>query len=99
MSKNRAFLWGKIGLHLLLPLPFFIIPTSRLEATPSICLVRRIFGVPCPGCGMTRAISSICHARFAQAWRYNKLVVIVLPLLCYTWAQSLLQTYKKLQDS
>jgi len=71
--------------HLLLPLAFLLIPTRWLEAHPAPCLFRAVFGVRCPGCGMTRAASCALHGRLRDAWRYNPLIVIVLPLLAYEW--------------
>jgi len=85
---------GKVG-FLLLPLGFFLIPPPWLESRRSICLIYTIFGVRCPGCGMTRALSCAMHGDFRQAVRYNPLVVVVLPLLCYAWFRSLLSEYQK----
>ncbi len=83
---------GKAGLMLLLPLVFIVVPTSWFEGRRSICLIRNVFGVKCPGCGMTRAISCVFHGNFKKAFEYNKLVVVVLPLLCYVWVRSLSET-------
>ena len=44
---------------------------------------------------MTRAISCVFHANFTKALQYNRLVVFVLPLLCYTWFQALRIEYKR----
>ena len=86
---------GKVGLYALLPLGFLCVPTSWLESRRSICLIRHVFGRPCPGCGMTRAISCVFHGNFMRAWQYNKLVVLVFPLLCYTWFRAVSTEYKK----
>ena len=37
------------------------------------CLFQAIFGIPCPGCGMTRAYISLFRLEFAQAFAYNKM--------------------------
>ena len=81
---------GKVG-FLLFPLVFFLVPTSWLAERRSICLIYHVFGVRCPGCGMIRALSCAVHGDFRQAVRYNPLVVVVLPLLCYVWMRSLLR--------
>jgi hypothetical protein len=73
---------------MLLPLAFVFIPTTWLESRRSVCLIRNLFGVKCPGCGMTRALSCVFHGDFKRAFHYNKLVVIVFPLLCYIWLRS-----------
>jgi hypothetical protein len=88
--KRTAFpTFWKSGLYILLPLALIAIPTAWLERGPSLCLIRRIFGVRCPGCGMTRAFSCIVHGKFKQAFQYNKLVVVVFPLVSYVWGKSL----------
>lgn len=38
---------------------------------PELCMTRRLFRVPCPGCGMTRAFISIGHGAWKEAWFYN----------------------------
>lgn len=43
------------------------------------CLVHRLTGLPCPGCGMTRAYVSMFRLDFASAWYYHPLAFF-LPL-------------------
>jgi len=96
--RNASFKsLGKVGLYILLPLVFVLVPTSWFESRRSICLIRNVFGVPCPGCGMTRAISCVVHGNFKKALQYNKLVVVVFPLLCYAWGQAVAAEYKNYQ--
>jgi hypothetical protein len=47
------------------------------------CLSRLLLGLHCPGCGMTRCVSALLHGNVAQAFAYNPLFVVVLPLLAY----------------
>ena len=37
----------------------------------SVCPFRSATGLPCPGCGLTRAFCAIGHAEFAAAWAFN----------------------------
>ena len=74
-----------LAIGVILPLLLLTVPTSCLEKYPSICLFKNIAGFDCIGCGMTRAISSMLHGEAQKAYRYNKLVVIVFPLLAYSW--------------
>ncbi|MBC7448560.1 MAG: DUF2752 domain-containing protein [Hymenobacteraceae bacterium] len=54
---------------------------------PTLCLSRLLLDTECPGCGMTRASMHALHLDFATAWHYNRLVVIVLPLLAWLWGR------------
>jgi hypothetical protein len=44
---------------------------------PSACATKVIFGVDCPGCGLTRAFISISHGEFLKAWNFNRASFIV----------------------
>jgi uncharacterized protein DUF2752 len=85
MKSETLKLPGKMGLYLILPLAFIVAPTSWFESRRSVCLIRNVFGMKCPGCGMIRAISCVFHGNFKGAFHYNKLVVFVFPLLSYVW--------------
>ena len=47
------------------------------------CPIRRITGVPCPGCGVTRATLSLLQLDFAKALRLNPAVFFVYPYLFF----------------
>lgn len=34
---------------------------------PTVCVSKRVFGVSCPGCGLTRAFVLIAHGRFVES--------------------------------
>ncbi len=46
-----------------------------------VCPMKRVTGIPCPGCGMTRAVRLLLHGDFAGATRMHPLVWVVIPLL------------------
>lgn len=94
MRKESLKLPEKQSWFLLFPLLFWLVPTTWLERGPSLCLVRRIFGIRCPGCGMLRALSYLAHGDVRAAWRHNRLVMLVAPLLGYAWGKSLLRLYR-----
>lgn len=39
-----------------------------------VCVFHRTTGIPCPGCGMTRAFTALSHGHFAQAWALHPFV-------------------------
>ena len=47
-----------------------LIPGTRI-ALPELCNFRRVAGIDCPGCGMTRGFISLGHGDLVGAWRYN----------------------------
>jgi hypothetical protein len=52
---------------------------------PVICAMHGLFGLPCPGCGMTRAFCALAQADLAAAVRHNALSIpVVLSLLAVT---------------
>jgi len=95
MKSESLKLLGKVGLYFLLPLVLIAIPTAWLEGRRTVCLIRNLFGIKCPGCGMIRAMSYIFHGDLKGAFHSNKLVVIVFPLLCYVWLRSATAKFKR----
>ena len=53
------------------------------------CIFYEVTNLYCPGCGITRAIISLLKLDFYQAFRFNPLVIILLPFLLiyniYIW--------------
>jgi len=81
----------------LLLLPFFLFSVSidELDGKQSICLFKNIFGFECYGCGITKAILSAIQFEFLRGYNYNKLIVIVMPLLIYVWGKEITGYFKK----
>ena len=48
---------------------------------PLICVFHEITGLYCPGCGAGRACYSILHGEFLEAFCYNPLMTVLLPLI------------------
>ena len=40
------------------------------------CLIKSVFGIPCPACGMTRAWLSFCRGDFAGAFMFHPLFLL-----------------------
>jgi hypothetical protein len=53
----------------------------------AICWFRALTGLPCPGCGLTRAFCAISHGEFAAAWKFNPFgfLFYLLAVLLVPW--------------
>jgi hypothetical protein len=71
----------KIFFLIFLGIIFFSIPKIYLGDTFPICLYRIILNKKCIGCGTTRAVWSILHLNFKDAYEYNKMIIITFPLI------------------
>jgi hypothetical protein len=85
MTRKTVWVAAKLAIGLAAPVFFLAVPPRVVESGPTLCLWKLLLGWECPGCGMTRALSHLAHGSFALAWRHNKLVVVVFPLLCFLW--------------
>ncbi|MBO5476699.1 MAG: DUF2752 domain-containing protein [Clostridia bacterium] len=48
------------------------------------CIIYEITGFYCPGCGITRAILSLVKGDIYQAFRYNQILFIDIPIIIIT---------------
>lgn len=48
-----------------------------------ICPFRRLTGLPCPACGITRAYICAFHLDFKSAFAYNPFFLVLPPLMFY----------------
>ncbi len=45
----------------------FLMPPRGFGPGWDLCLLHRVTGVPCPGCGLTRSVASVAHLEFGRA--------------------------------
>jgi len=67
-KRSNSFLISMAGIFLFV----FLIVTDIYT-----CPFKLILGIPCPGCGMTRAFMALLQFRFADAWNLNILSIPV----------------------
>lgn len=72
--------------YLLIPVIFFLLPVTYFDQGVSLCISKMFFGFDCYACGMTRAIMRWIHFEPYEALLFNKLSLVVFPLLVYLWA-------------
>lgn len=66
----------------------YFISSAMLKVVAGIdicipCVWKSIFGVHCPGCGLTTAFISMIELNFKNAFEANWLIFIILPLGIY----------------
>lgn len=48
-----------------------------------VCIIKNVTGIPCPGCGLTRAGVALLHGDLYQAMLYHGLIVPVIIFILY----------------
>ena len=88
----------KLCVLFLLPFFLLILSLDELEVKHSICLFKNLFGIECYGCGITKAVIAATQLDFIRAFNYNKLIVVVMPLLLYLWIKEIVKSVKILRE-
>lgn len=89
MKQNA--LWTFLGLSALflvsacLPLPG---ADGRIDHLPSVCPFHRLTGLPCPGCGLTRAFVCLAHGRFMESLHWHPIGWLVFGVFVALWARA-----------
>ena len=65
----------------------------------TVCLSVILFGKTCYGCAINRAVHHLIHLEFLEAYNFNKLVVIVFPLISYSYLKEILRVYLKIKKN
>ena len=63
---------------------------SNTEDAPTLCPFALCTGTACPGCGMTRALTSLAQGDLGRALTFHPLVVLVAVQLAVGWGWYLL---------
>lgn len=84
----------KLGGLVLAPILLLILPADYFDSGESVCLSVRFFDQTCYACGLTRAMQHMIHLHFTEAYTYNKLVLVVFPLICALYLKEVWVTLK-----
>jgi hypothetical protein len=84
----RLIFWGS-SLPALLAASFLYFP--RATTGPVLCPMALILGLPCPGCGITRAFCFASHGHFAEAFRFHPLWPLILAYLTFLWGYQMVE--------
>ncbi len=86
MASPAARLWLLAGLAGLAGLAILHVWVPSGDSASAICLSRRLFHLPCPGCGMTRAFAHLAKGEWAAALRDHPLAPVVGLQMILGWA-------------
>lgn len=80
-ARRVGFAPPLLLLAFLAPLPHGA--AGKIAGLPSLCGFHNLTGLPCPGCGITRAVVCLAHGRFAEAVIYHPLSPLVFAALVF----------------
>jgi hypothetical protein len=78
MHKDRA-IWVSLAVLGLAFAAYMLRETGGAGWMPG-CMFRKVTGLDCPGCGMTRGTYALLHGRVGDAFRFNPVGMVLLPL-------------------
>jgi hypothetical protein len=79
---------------------FYILLSTVLKSIAAIdicipCIWKSIFGVQCPGCGLTTAFISLIELDYRKAFESNWLIYIITPFGFYYLTQDYIKFSRK----
>ncbi|HEX7181777.1 MAG TPA: DUF2752 domain-containing protein [Thermoanaerobaculia bacterium] len=83
--RESARLWALAGLGALAGFFLFRVWVPASGAQITACLLRRFAGLPCPGCGMTRAFAHLAKGEWAAAAFDHPFAFLIAAELALAW--------------
>jgi len=81
MKLNKLLIPGVLLFLIFILLLYFYNPSVTKVFPP--CPLNYITGLYCPGCGSLRTIHSLLNGEFVEAFGYNPLLIVLIPLIIY----------------
>ena len=85
----RIILWGS-SLPAVLAASFLYFPRSLTG--PVMCPVALVLGLPCPGCGITRAFGCATHGEFRRAFEFHSIWPVLLAYFVFLWIYKIVES-------
>lgn len=85
MAGTALRLWafaGFLGLAGLAVLHFWV---PDADPRTAVCLSRRVFDMPCPGCGLTRAFAHLAKGEWSEALADHPLAFVLAVEFALAW--------------
>ena len=81
VEKIIRRVWADIR-HAKVAIAFFVIYCALTNLLfHAYCPFKLLTGIPCPGCGLTRAGLSLLTLHFKKAWYYHPMIFLIVPEL------------------
>jgi hypothetical protein len=90
--------WGRVlillGMILIISVAAYDLRQTGGSGWMPGCFFRKLTGLECPGCGMTRGTHALLNGRWMEAFRFNPIGMILLPIAmlglgveCFGWVR------------
>lgn len=77
---------------------FCVLPPETFAQGPELCLWRNLLHLSgCPACGSVRALAAFFHGRFAEAFAFNRNVLVTAPGLVALLAMDALHAFGRIR--
>lgn len=85
MKKKLNNLWqNEKSKRILGSASFLLVLAAVIFVIGWACPIYYTFGIPCPGCGMTRALVALLQGNISLSWQYAPMLILSL-LWLLTW--------------
>lgn len=96
-KRHKIVFYSLLFLLIGLATTLLILPADYFNEGESLCVSQLFFNMECYACGMTRAIQHLIHFEFKAAYEFNKLSLVVFPLLVFMIIKELIKMYRKIR--
>jgi len=77
LLKLRVPARAQAHVGLLLSSALALTVSPLLVRIPHFCVMQKVLGIPCPGCGIMHSLIAMLHLDFAAAWRFNPAGIVL----------------------
>ncbi len=82
---QKMLLALSLFLMVFIPITLLALPKTYFDEGAAVCLSVVFLDTECPACGLTRACMRLIHLEFREAYYFNKISFVALPLLAWLW--------------
>ena len=82
-TEDALYFFGLITLPIYLAAAFFVVEWVVPHFPDAQCIFWSLWGVYCPGCGGTRALTAMVHGHFVQSAWYHPLIMYCAVLYAF----------------